>query len=74
MPESQPRDPTPLDRLTEGRDFRVDPLGRYVFTASYLRARGTCCGNKCRNCPYGWASVPADRKSPSETQPPHDGE
>ncbi|AFL86717.1 hypothetical protein Terro_0368 [Terriglobus roseus DSM 18391] len=23
-----------------------------VFTASYLRKRGTCCGNGCRHCPY----------------------
>ena len=23
-----------------------------VFTAAYLRKRGTCCGNDCRHCPY----------------------
>jgi hypothetical protein len=23
-----------------------------VFTAAYLRKRGTCCGNGCRHCPY----------------------
>ena len=23
-----------------------------VFTAAYLRKRGSCCGNGCRHCPY----------------------
>jgi len=23
-----------------------------VFTATYLRKRGYCCGNGCRHCPY----------------------
>jgi hypothetical protein len=26
--------------------------GRRVMTESYHRRRGTCCGNKCRHCPY----------------------
>ena len=26
-----------------------------VFTAAYLRKRGTCCGNDCRHCPYDTA-------------------
>ena len=28
--------------------------GLYVFTAHYLRKRGYCCQNACRNCPYGF--------------------
>ena len=39
--------------LIAGRDYTVDPDGRYVFTAAYLAARGHCCGSGCRNCPYG---------------------
>jgi hypothetical protein len=26
-----------------------------ALTREFLMNRGTCCGNKCRNCPYGWA-------------------
>jgi hypothetical protein len=26
--------------------------GRVVFTALYHLERETCCGNKCRHCPY----------------------
>ena len=26
---------------------------KIVLTADYLLRRGFCCGNLCRNCPYG---------------------
>ncbi len=26
--------------------------GLYVFTETYHRARGYCCGSRCRHCPY----------------------
>jgi hypothetical protein len=26
--------------------------GRVVFTEKYHLERGSCCGNKCRHCPY----------------------
>jgi hypothetical protein len=48
MPE--PRDPPPRP-LREGVDYYVED-GRWVFTASFLRARGYCCGSGCRHCPY----------------------
>ncbi len=36
-----------------GRDAYEDPATGYlVFTADFLRARGTCCGSGCRHCPY----------------------
>jgi hypothetical protein len=35
----------------EGRDFVMED-GLLVFTRSYLLQR-PCCGNGCRNCPYG---------------------
>ena len=32
----------------------ADPVtGLFVMTAAYLIARGTCCGNGCRHCPFG---------------------
>ena len=31
----------------------LDPsTGLFVFTAAYHLARGTCCENGCRHCPY----------------------
>lgn len=31
----------------------ADPsTGLFVFTATYLAARGTCCDSGCRHCPY----------------------
>lgn len=30
-----------------------DPAtGLFVLTAAYLAARGNCCENRCRHCPY----------------------
>lgn len=26
--------------------------GKVVFTELYHKERGSCCGNKCRHCPY----------------------
>jgi len=26
--------------------------GRVIFTEKYLREKGSCCGGKCRHCPY----------------------
>jgi hypothetical protein len=50
--EKQPEpDPRPLP-LQEGLDFYIEN-GYFVFTAYYLKKRGTCCGSGCRHCPYG---------------------
>jgi hypothetical protein len=32
--------------------YRDPATGFFVMTAVYLAARGTCCGNGCRHCPY----------------------
>lgn len=38
----------------DGQAGYLDPsTGLFVLTATYLRDRGTCCGNGCRHCPYG---------------------
>jgi iron complex transport system substrate-binding protein len=43
-----------------GLSHYADPTtGFQVFTADYLRAKGPCCGNDCRHCPYR-----GDSKSP----------
>ena len=33
-------------------DFYYDENGYRVMTESYHVRRGSCCGNKCRHCPY----------------------
>ena len=38
--------------LMSERDYYTDENGSFVFTAGYLSARGYCCGNGCRHCPY----------------------
>jgi len=38
--------------LVFGEDYYIEN-GCWVFTAKYLLARGYCCGNGCRHCPYG---------------------
>jgi len=35
----------------EGKDYHLVD-GRVVFSESYLRARGSCCGNDCQFCCY----------------------
>ncbi|MEP6748155.1 MAG: DUF5522 domain-containing protein [Bacteroidota bacterium] len=44
--------------LKEGIDFYYTDDGYIVFTEKYLLARGYCCGNGCRHCPYQYINVP----------------
>jgi mycothiol synthase len=44
--------------MTAAEPGYVDPeTGLYVLTAEYLLARGTCCRNGCRHCPYGFVGT-----------------
>jgi len=43
--------PTLSKKRTETEDYYYEN-GRMVFTAHYLKKRGTCCGNGCRHCPF----------------------
>jgi uncharacterized protein DUF5522 len=39
--------------LNEDRSGYLDPdTGLFVLSAAYLSARGYCCDNGCRHCPY----------------------
>ena len=33
-------------------DFYKDDNGRFVMTKYYHIKRGSCCGSKCKHCPY----------------------
>ncbi|MEO7444970.1 MAG: DUF5522 domain-containing protein [Ferruginibacter sp.] len=44
--------------LTEGTDFYYNEAGLFVFTETYHRQKGFCCGNGCLHCPYNFINVP----------------
>ena len=48
--------------LKEGIDFYYEG-GYMVFTEKYHLAKGYCCGNGCRHCPYNYNNVPEPRKT-----------
>lgn len=45
--------------MDDDEDYYLED-GRVVFTAAYHRRRGTCCGNRCRHCPFDHANVPPE--------------
>lgn len=51
--------------LAEGEDYYFED-GFMVFTAAFHLRRGTCCGNRCRHCPYEHEAVP---KPPMSSRP-----
>lgn len=40
------------EELDKEPPYVIDEKGNTVFTSYYLRKRGKCCGNGCKNCPY----------------------
>lgn len=46
----------PIPVLKEGEHFYMED-GFMVFTQAYHLARGRCCGNACRHCPFDHANV-----------------
>lgn len=38
-------------KVIENKHYYLEN-GRVVFTALFHLERGSCCGNKCRHCPY----------------------
>lgn len=48
----------------EPGDFYLDAgTGLVVFTESYHRRRGYCCGSACRHCPFDQCAVPEARRT-----------
>ncbi|MCB0330840.1 MAG: hypothetical protein KDD70_14305 [Bdellovibrionales bacterium] len=47
------------EALAKEREQYIDPkTGAIVFTELFHLKRGTCCGSKCRHCPYDHENVP----------------
>lgn len=49
-------DKWPITELIEGEHYYLED-GLMVLTERYHLARGTCCGNGCRHCPYDHVNV-----------------
>ncbi len=46
------------DAAARGETTYADPATGYtVFTEVSHKKRGTCCGQKCRHCPYDYVNV-----------------
>ncbi|NNC98851.1 MAG: hypothetical protein HKN85_01585 [Gammaproteobacteria bacterium] len=46
----------PIPILKENIHYYMEN-GLMVFTAAYHKARGKCCGNACRHCPFDHQNV-----------------
>ena len=44
--------------MTEGIQYYLNLDGKWVFTETYHKERGYCCGNACRHCPFKYEAVP----------------
>ncbi len=51
------------NNLVEGIDYYYNEQGYIVLTEAYHLERGSCCGNGCKHCPYGYINVSEPRKS-----------
>lgn len=49
--------------MEPGNDYYITQAGLLVFTASFLAARGYCCGNGCLNCPYDYVKVQEPKRT-----------
>jgi cob(I)alamin adenosyltransferase len=57
--------------LLRGSTTYEDPAtGFTVFTNKMHLERGTCCGNQCRHCPFGWSNVEVVTEEAEARRPP----
>jgi hypothetical protein len=53
-------------------DYYFNEQGLLVFTASFLKKRGYCCGNGCLHCPYDYINVPEPARTALLKQSDHE--
>jgi len=46
----------PIEELIEGKHFYYED-DLMVLTEDYHLSRGTCCGNRCKHCPFNHQNV-----------------
>lgn len=52
-----------MHRLVEWEDYYYNEEGYIVLTEKYHLAKGDCCGNGCKHCPYNFKNVPEPKRS-----------
>jgi hypothetical protein len=52
-----------MEELIEGEDYYYNEEGYIVLTEKYHLAKGHCCGNGCKHCPYNYENVPEPKRS-----------
>ena len=58
-----------MSKLVEGIDYEIDKgSGLIILTSNFLKNRGYCCGNNCKNCPYEPKAVKGNTKLKKEGQ------
>jgi len=56
--QAKPANKGPVGQLEEGVHYYMEG-GYMVLTEAFHLARGSCCGNACRHCPYDHENVKA---------------
>jgi len=51
-----------MNKLIAGEDYYYNSEGFVVLTAKYHLAKGACCGNGCKHCPYNFIMVPEPKR------------
>ena len=49
--------------MIEGEHYYFNEQGLVVMTEKYHIARGYCCGNGCKHCPYNFERVPEPKRT-----------
>lgn len=50
------KDAWPIAPLEQNKHYYLED-GLMVLTERYHLSRGTCCGNRCRHCPFDYINV-----------------
>lgn len=52
-----------MQQWVEDEHYYKNEQGLLVLTEKFHLARGYCCGNGCKHCPYSYENVPEPKKS-----------
>jgi hypothetical protein len=52
-----------MQQWTEGEHYYKNEQGLFVLTEKFHLARGYCCGNGCKHCPFDYENVLEPKKS-----------
>ncbi|PZR29629.1 MAG: hypothetical protein DI535_02655 [Citrobacter freundii] len=52
-----------MQQWIEGEHYYLNEEGLFVLTEKYHLARGYCCGNGCKHCPFDYENVPEPKRA-----------